>query len=85
MASMNIVASWLTIVSSRFSFWTSIPIGSTPTIATSANPITARLIAISIMVNPRTDFWARARRERRVEAVAVLIAPPPAVLCEPFL
>ena len=51
MAFMKMVASWSMMVSSRFSFCVFMPSGRTPIMATRANPMTARLMAISIMVN----------------------------------
>src|SRR5512135_1614322 len=67
MAFRNTVTSWLMMVSSRLSFWTFMPVGRMPMIATSAKPITARLIAISIMVKAERGeggWKKRSPRER---------------------
>ena len=59
MAFMKTVASWLMMVSSRLSFWTFMPMGNTPMIATSAKPMIARLMAISTIVKARWECRAR--------------------------
>src|SRR5437879_10577734 len=54
---MNMLASRPMIVSSRFSFSTAMPQDKISIMATSAKPMTARLIAISIMVKAELERW----------------------------
>ena len=51
MALSQYMPSWLMIVSERLSFWTVIPSGMTPMMATMANPMMARQRATSTRVN----------------------------------
>src|SRR4051812_16734545 len=69
---MKYVPSWESNVSSRFSFWTCNPAGSTPMIATRAKAITATAIAISIIVKP---LFAREHRDCVARIIGSLAFP----------
>src|SRR5437867_13095750 len=80
MASINTLASWPIIVSSRFSFCTFMPVGRIPMMGTRAEPMTARLRAMSAMVKAAVERWLDGVMERWVERVAYcgLRVPQPA-------